>query len=313
MRKETITLNLFLLVGIMMFVASCDEEMVKYTFPHQPHHEQEMTCDMCHELDDNGSMAMPVFDTCLTCHEGEAEYFESCNACHTDPPAQELDGDLLVSHQNLFQEYMPAGWNDVQMDHEAYIDMDEGNCLACHEEIQNSAHSSLANLPNMEHTMDFHDEHGLSNECSACHLELNKLTPPASHDQSWDRQHGFAREFQDMDSCLLCHEQETCTTCHQTQKPRNHNNLWRKQTHGIQAAFERDSCLVCHRNDECTTCHVAASPPIPGASFHNPSADCMACHAPAGAPRPANRFLKPMPHRMMMGMTAQKCLACHMF
>jgi hypothetical protein len=119
------------------------------------------------------------------------------------------------------------------------------------------------------------------------------------------------KEFTDEERCLLCHEEETCTTCHRTEKPESHTNLWRKRTHGIQSAFDRSSCLVCHRNDECEACHQIMSPPVPPASFHNPSAPCSGCHAPAGANRPANRFLKYMPHRMMMGVGSSKCLECH--
>lgn len=294
------------------FLMSCDEEMAKYTFPHKPHFEQEIDCESCHELADNGSMQMPVFDTCLICHDGQPEVFSSCDQCHSDPKTLELDGDAVMSHQELFASHIDPVWSDVAMDHEKYIDMGQKACLECHKNVEHTTHSSLANLPTMDETMVFHDNNELSNDCQACHLELNKLTEPDSHDLGWMRNHGMSKEFGNMQSCLICHEQETCTSCHQTQKPRNHTNMWRRQTHGIQAAFNRESCLECHRNDECTTCHIAAAAPVPGTQFHTPDSDCMACHSPMGAPRPSNRFLKPMPHRMMMGMTSQKCLQCHM-
>ena len=154
---------------------------------------------------------------------------------------------------------------------------------------------------------------GLSADCNLCHLDVNLLTPPASHNVQWKKNHGFLSEFSRKDRCLLCHEEATCITCHRTEKPASHSNLWRRRTHGIQASFDRSQCMVCHRNDECISCHRAAADTIPPAAFHSPDAQCMGCHSPQGAVRPANRYLKPMPHRLMMGLSSQKCLECHSF
>lgn len=299
-----------LAVGLGFWLSSCDENMVKYTFPHKPHIEDEISCDACHEPDGK-NLTMPAFDACLTCHEEEPDKFSTCNQCH-EPQNIKMEAESIVSHKALFAAYLSSEWDDVEMNHAPYVDMGEESCLTCHENIKITMHSTVENLPAMNVTMAFHDANELSNDCQACHQNLNTQTPPSSHNASWMKQHGFAREFQEMDSCLLCHEQNTCNSCHETQKPQSHTNQFRRHTHGLQAAFDRDSCLTCHRNDECESCHIAAANPVPATEFHTPGAQCTACHVPQGAPRPASRFLKPMPHRMMMGMTSQKCLSCHL-
>lgn len=307
-RKSIITIVFAVTVGI--WLTSCDESMVESTFPHKPHHAEEMECEMCHEPD--GKMVtMPVFDVCLTCHEPEDDTLASCNTCHEQYNV-EPDGDGVVSHKELFVKYLSEEWQDVEMDHEPYFEMGMEGCLECHSNIPESMHSSIDNLPSMKVTMDIHKANDMSNDCQMCHKEINTLTPPPSHDQSWDKHHGFAREFQDMDSCLMCHQEDTCNSCHEVTEPQSHTNQFRRHTHGLQAAFDRESCLVCHRNDECESCHKAAADPVPAAAYHNPGASCTACHVPQGAQRPANRFLRPMPHRLMMGTSSQKCLSCHL-
>lgn len=308
-RKPIITIVFAAAIGI--WLSSCDESMVEYTFPHKPHHEDEMTCDTCHEVDGE-TLTMPVFDACLTCHEPDGDELVSCNSCHEQYNIKP-EAESIVSHKDLFAKYLSENWHDVEMNHEQYVEVGEDSCLVCHENITQSLHSSVENLPSMEVTMAFHKTNEMSNDCQMCHTEINTQTPPASHDFSWKKHHGFAREFQDMDSCMMCHQEEnTCNSCHEVEEPQSHTNMFRRKTHGLQAAFDRDSCLVCHRNDECNSCHIAAADPVPAASYHNPGANCTACHVPQGAPRPANRFLRPMPHRLMMGTSSAKCLSCHM-
>lgn len=310
--KRSLSYQLLILapLGIALVFAGCDDERVRLTFPHRPHHEQEITCDSCHALEEGG-VSMPAMDVCTMCHELEDDVFSGCNSCHEQMNV-EMAEDAVVAHGELFREYLPQGWEDVRFDHAAHLEED-ADCLGCHAGVTESDHSTVDNLPSMKKSMAFNEAHGISNDCSVCHAELSLVNAPPSHDSSWPVKHGKMKEFTNLESCLLCHEEATCTQCHQTQMPRNHTNLWRRKTHGIQAAFDRASCMTCHRNDACESCHRASASPIPGAAFHTPDAQCMACHAPAGSNRPPNRFLKPMPHRLMMGMSSGKCLECHTF
>lgn len=312
-RALPLTIGLLLVFGF----AACDpEEETIATFPHKPHIEFDMSCDMCHEVTDD-KVTMPDMFSCTTCHELEdEEVFGDCMKCHEQNDVT-MTEDSVAYHGDFLKQFLPEGYQDLQYDHASYpVDGQEG-CLECHGHVTESMGSTAKNIPSMQTSMAVHDELGYSNECSVCHMELNEFTPPASHDSHWPETHGRMMDFQDRDECLWCHQEETCFTCHSVQKPRNHNNLFRRKTHGILASFDRGRCLVCHRNDECMVCHQASADPVPPAPYHTPDASCLSCHsrgaAMGPAPRPADRFIKPMPHRMMMGVSAQRCLECHMF
>lgn len=317
--KFTSVVIAFLCCLAFLFGA-CDLEKkngIVDTFPHVIHIEQEISCDVCHELNpelENG-ITLPLFGVCTNCHVPDDEVFSRCNTCHEENNI-ELTDESLDSHKALYEPFLPEKWKDVKYNHAEFLE-DSSDCLSCHQNIATAKFSSLDNLPTMKVSMDVHERMGLSNECEHCHIELTTFTPPASHNSRWPETHGRLMEFQDKDSCLMCHQEATCTTCHDTQKPRNHTNLWRRKTHGIQASFDRAKCMVCHRNDECIVCHQATADPVPAAPYHTPDASCLTCHSPLAAqgpsPRPPQRLFKPMPHRMMMGVTAQKCMECHLF
>ncbi len=303
------------LIAISLFLAGCEPEEIEGTFPHDIHVESGLTCDICHEFEEV-TVSMPELGLCMECHLPDDEtFFGDCNSCHQDYGV-EMEEDSIIAHKYSVDGAIPQGWEDVRYKHAEFLDVD-ADCFACHENIETSEAAGLQNYPSMEKAMDVHEEWGLSNECSACHLELNEITAPVSHDSSWERNHGKMAEFQDRSRCLLCHEEKTCSMCHQLQKPRDHTNMFRRKTHGIQASFDRARCLVCHRNDECEACHVSTADPVPPAPYHTEGSSCLSCHSRLASegpePRPPKRFFKPMPHTMMMGVTSQKCLQCHRF
>ncbi|MGI6455586.1 MAG: cytochrome c3 family protein [bacterium] len=308
--------------AIVLLLVSCDpresQQLAQGFFPHQPHIENELSCDTCHELQETG-ITMPTMEACTTCHDlTDDTYFGTCNECHSknNVTLSEENVTAVVNHQELFAKFIPENWYDVQYNHTQFLDEDT-DCLVCHQGVTQSRTASLENLPSMEAAMAYHDQMGYSNECSVCHTELTVFTEPPSHDRSWKDTHGRYMEFQDDKTCMLCHQEETCFTCHRTEKPRSHTALFRLRTHGIQAGFDRSKCMVCHREDECESCHRAQADPMPPAPFHTPDASCLSCHGQLASfgpnPRPPQRFMKPMPHRMMMGASSETCLSCHQF
>ncbi len=289
---------------------SCKTQEIRNTFPHMPHFEEKMPCNSCHKLGESGFLDL-TFDSCLNCHESGDSTFDSCLACHEEHNI-EITEQGVVSHKTLFKSWLSEAWQDVGYDHAGHLEGVDEDCLACHGEIPASEYSRLKNLPTMKKAVETHGMRGSASHCQVCHLKVNLHTPPSSHDYSWQRTHGNKTVFTDTQSCLLCHEEAACFTCHSTNAPQDHTNLWRRKSHGIQASFDRSRCQTCHRNDECITCHKTAAGPIPPASYHSPKAQCISCHAPRGTNlRPAGNSLGLMPHRMMMGVSAQKCLECH--
>jgi hypothetical protein len=302
-------LLLVIITGSMLI--GCDEKAGIKNFPHNVHIEQEIACDTCHELEAN-QVTRPTFETCVACHDVEDDIFANCNQCHEQHNVKVTE-ESIINHSKLLKSHLPDGWDDVQFAHSKHIENEQETCMGCHSHIKTSDRSSVKNLPTMEEAMAFNDKHGISNDCRVCHTRVTIVTEPASHNSAWLRKHGKMEPFMDKDRCLLCHQEETCTTCHRTELPRSHTNQWRKRTHGIQASFDRSSCLTCHRSDACASCHQTLSPHIPPAGYHTPASNCYACHAPVGGSRQAAPFVKLMPHRMMMGSPPGKCLSCHSF
>lgn len=293
----------------------CDPKESVHNFPHKPHIAAELACEFCHEFGDQ-TVSMPKLDVCASCHElTDDKVFNRCLECHKKHSV-EWKPENFVSHQKMFRPLLAKGWGDVRYNHAEYLGKD-ADCLACHAAVKNAERSAIENLPSMKTAIAAQEKLGKPADCAVCHSQLTPSTPPPSHANRWKETHGRMTEFTGKDNCLMCHNEETCFTCHKTEKPKSHTNQFRRRTHGIKAEFDRAKCLVCHRSDECASCHQAAANPIPATIFHTPDASCLNCHSPLAAqgpqPRPAQQFFKPMPHRMMMGATAQKCLTCHQF
>ncbi len=296
-------------IGFLMM--SCDPDNLPHIFPHKIHFEQEVGCEECHELGD-ADITVPTFELCLNCHELEDDALKSCMECH-EKEKIEITEEKVVSHRNLILPFVDKKWSELDYKHSDFLNEDT-DCLSCHKNIPKSDFSSLKNIPTMDNAIDNQEQSGLSTDCQSCHRELDLITAPASHTKHWTKTHGRQMVFDDKESCLICHEEDSCFICHSNNKPKSHSNLWRRKTHGIKASFDRSSCMTCHRSDECLECHQATAPPVTGAPFHNQASQCILCHFPQGSKiRTPNQLFKTMPHRMMMGVSSQKCLECHRF
>ncbi|MEW6236968.1 MAG: cytochrome c3 family protein [Candidatus Omnitrophota bacterium] len=313
MKRSFSLLYLIATAAASLLLASCDPDQVKNNFPHKPHIEEEIACDACHAFGEE-TVGMPAFETCTTCHDAQdKEVLGRCFECHEKQNIVMKDSSI-VSHKKIFQPQLPENWRDVQYKHAKFL-KEGADCNACHTQIAKSERSSLDNLPSMKLAMSVQEQMNQSNDCQSCHLEISPLSAPLSHDSRWENNHGRMAKFFDKGRCLMCHEEAVCQTCHETKKPKDHTNLFRRAAHGVQAVFDRGRCLVCHREDQCESCHRSAAGIVPPQPFHVEGASCLSCHSRLAAqgpsPRPPQQFMKPMPHRMMMGATSQKCLECH--
>ncbi len=120
--------------------------------------------------------------------------------------------------------------------------------------------------------------------CSTCHTQVNKNWAPPSHKENWKKHHGQvarANTGETVNTCSVCHEQETCAKCHKDEPPDNHTAFWRTRGHGIQASMDRESCAACHRSDSCETCHRESEPRNHVGTWGAPKAQhCIGCHLP---------------------------------
>jgi hypothetical protein len=130
--------------------------------------------------------------------------------------------------------------------------------------------------------------------CTSCHGQNQRAVKPPSHDSLWTRRHGVHADpfhaFDHGQACTLCHKENTCVSCHQTQKPRDHTALWRVRSHGSAAAWDSTRCKTCHETNQCISCHQSEAPRNHRGAWQathglvarsRGDASCLTCHRPA--------------------------------
>jgi len=130
--------------------------------------------------------------------------------------------------------------------------------------------------------------------CAACHGRDERRAKPKSHDVTWATRHGIHADpfhaFDHGQQCNLCHKENTCVGCHQSQTPRDHTALWRERGHGIAAAWDQTRCKTCHETNQCISCHSTNAPRNHRGSWTRThglvargrgDTSCLTCHRPA--------------------------------
>jgi len=242
-------------------------------------------CAMCHTdmpehasgfLAQHGDAAVAQFETCTECHQET-----TCTTCHDGPR----------DPNNKFK-------------HSAHPAI---GCVTCHGGAEGGAQFQAASA---EKCLACHGNGATEhlqigvNPCETCHVEA-----APGHTDDWPTQHGAAAATE-FGTCTQCHQETTCTTCHDG--PRDPNNKFKHSAHpaiGCQTchgvpgdeegmafqAASAEKCLACHGNgatehmqigvSPCETCHVNAAPGhTPDfATQHGPAATeqfttCTQCH-----------------------------------
>lgn len=136
-------------------------------------------------------------------------------------------------------------------------------------------------------------------ECAACHDDGRTIaTPPPGHDLAWEKNHGKLIQQKGLkpdSTCLICHNESQCTSCHQQEPPKNHTHYWRLKGHGVSVGMDRSRCTTCHRGaDFCERCHSETEPLNHTAAWGAPTnRHCLNCHFPVNS------------------VGGQQCFACH--
>ncbi len=96
--------------------------------------------------------------------------------------------------------------------------------------------------------------------CYTCHDSFEKISAirPKSHQSKlWQSSHGLDARAESS-SCLNCHSNSQCSTCHakrNTILPKNHSRNYRFY-HSIEARMSPQRCDACHTKTYCTQCHL---------------------------------------------------------
>lgn len=206
-------------------------------FSHVQHLEMGSGCGDCHASGDGGSLKATE---------------ESCSQCH--------DGAMLPAR--LAAAKKPLGIPFPHAVHAAAFD-----CATCHAATQED--KAGANRPVMRYAdcLRCHEESGLPiapSACATCHGVDARKVAPADHAKGWTKLHGKESAWRVFDDhggdCNLCHQANTCKTCHAQNRPSDHSGLWTRRAHGKAAAWDRDRCTTCHEAGSCVRCHRTTRP-----------------------------------------------------
>lgn len=278
-------------------------------FSHRIHVQDEgMDCADCHvTVHEEDAPGMPVAMLCSLCHEGmDDEKPEELRAAALFPGGVLAPSGVLLADEILFS-------------HLQHVSA-ELDCAACHGGIAEADRTPEYTALSMDDCMACHAKSGVSNECATCHSVIREDLMPPNHDMAWMQLHGsFANSGSGLasDQCSLCHQESSCTTCHQLVPPEDHTNFWRRRGHGFVAGLDRSRCQTCHQPDYCNQCHQHTEPMSHTGSFGGTlSTHCLSCHLPVqqtgcftchkdtsshalAAPKPPDHF------------AAMNCRQCH--
>jgi len=256
-------------------MSGCKEEDPNYYlyFSHETHvNEYDASCSDCHGESTDGRFTKPSHASCVDCHDDWIETAKisekTCGQCHKERNLEEL-AELEAPEPTL-----AVGGAFVHT--EALTD----RCNECHGTLFGDKLFKVPELRRGEILRIRDEAHQWNMACDACHVDMDQEIPPPNHNQNWMRRHGALGQETD-NTCGMCHQEESCSECHQEVMPDSHNNIWRLKTHGIEAAWDRARCQVCHEEDSCTACHEEVRPRSHNAAWERNH--CMQCHQSSAA------------------------------
>jgi hypothetical protein len=277
-----------LLLGLMAMASSCSVFRTFFPsagppprpFNHEAHIVRGISCQDCHETAEKEARAgMPTKAFCMTCHEDldqdPAKPLEKKVAWFLDEAGAPLWSAFTKQSSEVRFSHKDHGTKKME-------------CTACHAGIDKDTGLVPGMLQRMDSCTSCHAAQApAKNDCATCHTRINRETPPPSHSQLWGKLHGACsrqgRSAATANDCSMCHEQDSCTTCHQTRPPGDHNHFWRLKSHGIAAAIDRSRCQTCHASDSCDRCHQSTAPRSHTAGWDRPrNSHCTGCHLPLG-------------------------------
>ncbi|HKS15828.1 MAG TPA: cytochrome c3 family protein [Planctomycetota bacterium] len=274
------------LLAVVAFASSCavwrsivgESGPPPRPFNHLAHLDRGVDCLSCHEGADKLDLAgMPGKDLCMTCHED----------IDKDPerPAEKKVAWFLDAKGEPAWSAFTKQSKEVLFSHGRHAGKGVA-CASCHEGIEKNTGLVPGMVQRMSSCVACHESSATSyNRCESCHSEITATTRPPNHDRIWKRMHGQASRMgaaaATANQCSMCHEKDSCASCHQAEAPENHNAFWRIRGHGIAATVDRMRCQTCHASDGCDRCHQETAPASHTAGWDCPrNRHCNGCHVP---------------------------------
>jgi len=273
------------LVGLAAFLSSCS--LFQAVFPpaaptprpfnHEAHTVRGIACGDCHEgAEKEVHAGMPAKAFCMTCHEELDK--------EKDKPIEKKVAWFQGDDGEVRWADFGKQKDDIKFSHAAHAG--KVSCTACHLDMDKNTGLVPHGPQRMTACTACHQQNApTKQDCSVCHVATDRLKKPENHFQLWTKNHGpCSREgvgVATANNCSLCHQPETCVTCHHTVLPQDHTDFWRLRTHGLAAGLDRSRCQTCHTTDSCVACHQVAAPLSHRGGWNAPlEQHCRNCHLP---------------------------------
>lgn len=214
----------------------------------------------------HGGQARDGARECRTCHTQE-----SCTACHIQQPAQARGLAMSGPGRGRGAEIRKARpsnhGTDFRDTHAPFAQANPRSCAACHARTEClDCHRPSAASAGGYHPAGFlvrhpaaaynrenscNDCHSSTAFCAACHdqsgLTAQKRLGSGFHDSktSFLFGHGQAAR-QNLESCVSCHAERDCLTCHAAQGGRSFNPHGPGFNPGRMKRKNPETCTVCH-------------------------------------------------------------------
>ncbi len=271
--------------------ASTTHEARRYVFSHAEHAARDpaSTCTDCHDASGAapaGAVAAGTLGPWAPTAGRPALKTAHCTECHDEVPALAArEGRAALA---------------VLFDHRPHKDAVAGKCASCHVRGASDDERHVEHRLAAEPSMCFSCHQGSADApreqaCVMCHGRDQRQVEPRTHDAlAWKRMHGAsAMPFAPLphgQSCVLCHRESSCKSCHRVEAPTDHTPVWEERTHGIVASFNRARCKTCHETGQCVGCHRTTEPKNHDASWKathglvarsRSDSSCQVCHRPS--------------------------------
>jgi hypothetical protein len=247
-------------------------------FNHQAHLDRGVGCLDCHGGAEREAHAgMPAKDFCMNCHED----------LDKDPqkPLEKKVAWFLDAKGDPVWSQFTRQSEEIRFSHQPHAEKKVA-CSSCHAGIEKDTGLRPGLMLRMATCVECHEKSASAyNRCEDCHDRITRTTRPSNHDRLWTKLHGpcsrLGAGVATANDCAMCHEKDSCATCHQSQAPENHNAFWRLRGHGIAASVDRVRCQTCHTSDGCNRCHQETAPMSHTAGWDCPrNRHCTSCHVP---------------------------------
>ncbi len=235
-------------------------------------------------------LQLPKMETCLTCHDGKTAA-SACATCHV------TDKTGRIAQQFTSGTLRPIQGDPFGLDHGPRFEFShgtrakldralclechtEGSCMQCHDGLQKplSIHPndyiSLHPVQARQDSLRCEGCHRFQSFCAACH-ERAGIGPDADPSlrarnvrvhpdyNTWvnapyTANHHSVAASRDIKSCIACHREESCTSCHATtalggtRAANPHPANFTARCKALAGSNDR-ACLKCHTNEDLVT------------------------------------------------------------